>query len=116
MIFLDLKKAYDTLHRNRTMLILEKYGVGKNIQNFIKAIWDGDTMIPKQAGFYGKPFRAKWGVRQGDIISSTIFNIIVDAVIREWSSKSDNNQLVEGLFYADEGLLISEDHQKYNKH
>jgi Reverse transcriptase (RNA-dependent DNA polymerase) len=30
MIFLDLKKAYHTLDRNRTMLILENYGVGKN--------------------------------------------------------------------------------------
>jgi Reverse transcriptase (RNA-dependent DNA polymerase) len=69
-------------------------------------------MIPKQAGFYGKPFRAKRGVRQGDIISPTIFNIIVDAVIREWSSNSDNNQHVEGIFYADDGLLISEDPPK----
>ena len=31
MIFMDLKKAYDTLDRNRTMKILKGYGVGENI-------------------------------------------------------------------------------------
>ena len=109
MIFLDLKKAYDTLNRNRTMIILEKYGVGKNIANFITRIWEGDTIVPKQSGFYGKPFKATRGVRQGDIMSPTIFNIIVDAVIREWENKSTTNQsLVENLFYADDGLIMSE--------
>jgi hypothetical protein len=30
-------------------------------------------MIPKQAGFYGKPFKASRGVQQGDIVSPMIF-------------------------------------------
>jgi hypothetical protein len=29
-VLLDLKKAYDTLDRDRTLLILERYGVGPN--------------------------------------------------------------------------------------
>jgi hypothetical protein len=116
MIFLDLKKAYDTLDRDRTMLILEQYGVGKNTREFIKKIWEGDTMVPKQAGFFGKPFQAKRGVRQGDIISPTLFNIIVNTVVQEWKAKTEHaadeatiRQSVEGLFYADDGLLASED-------
>ena len=32
MIFLDLKKAYDTLNRPQAMRILEGYGVGRNIR------------------------------------------------------------------------------------
>ena len=115
MIFLDLKKAYDTLDRDRTMIILEQYGVGKNIRDFIKKIWDGDTMVPKQAGFFGKPFRAQRGVRQGDIDSPTIFNIVVDAVIREWDATNDIaddatiKQIVDASFYADDGMLTSQD-------
>jgi hypothetical protein len=62
MIFLDLKKAYDTLDRNRTMKILEGYGVGENVRRIIQTIWQGDTMVPKQAGFFGKPFHATRGV------------------------------------------------------
>jgi hypothetical protein len=63
MIFLDLKKAYDTLDWDRTMKILEGYGVGENVRRIIGKIWNGDTMVTKQAGFVGKPFRASRGVR-----------------------------------------------------
>jgi hypothetical protein len=108
MVFLDLKKAYDTLDRERTMTILKGYGVGNNIQNFILKIWNEDMIVPKQAGFFGKPFRATRGVRQGDIMSPTIFNIVVDAVVNEWLEK-DSNKKVEAIFYADDGLLISDD-------
>jgi hypothetical protein len=46
VIFLDLKKAsYYSLDRDRTMAILEGYGVGKNLLAFIKRIWDGDTLV-----------------------------------------------------------------------
>ena len=81
-VFLDLKKAYDTLDRRRTLEILQGYGVGENIRSFIGRIWEMDTMVPKQAGFYGQPFSASRGVRQGDVMSPIIFNIIADAVIR----------------------------------
>jgi len=46
-------------------------------------------------------------VRQGDIISPVIFNIIVDAVVREWYAHIDELHLT-GLslfFYADDGHL-----------
>jgi hypothetical protein len=52
---------------------------------FLQQIWDMDTMIPKQAGFYGGPIAANQGVRQGDIISPMIFNIVTDAII--WESE-----------------------------
>jgi hypothetical protein len=58
-VFLDLKKAYDTLDRNRTMKILQGSGIGPSALRVIQRIWDMDTMIPKQVGFYGEPFTAK---------------------------------------------------------
>jgi Reverse transcriptase (RNA-dependent DNA polymerase) len=82
MIFLDLKKAYDTLDPGRTIGILQGYGVGKMTCNLIKTIWDNDVMVRQQAGFYGKPFKASRGAHQGDIMSPLIVNITTDAVIR----------------------------------
>jgi hypothetical protein len=120
MIFLDLKKAYDTLDRSRTMKILEGYGVGENVQRIIGKIWNGDTMVTKQAGFFGKPFRASRGVRQGDITSPFIFNIVCDAVIREWESQMNNGTAQErketrAQFYADDGLLSGENPQEVQR-
>jgi Reverse transcriptase (RNA-dependent DNA polymerase) len=80
-VFLYLKKAYDTLDRNRTAKILRGYGVRENILRFIQQIWNMDTMIPKKSGFYGQSFSATRGVQQGDIIPPTIFNIVAYAVI-----------------------------------
>ena len=84
MVFVDLKKAYYSLDREQAMRILERYGVGANIRRIIRLIWQGDTMVPRQAGYFGKPFEARRGVRVGDTMSPTIFNIMVDAVIRNW--------------------------------
>lgn len=113
-VFLDLKKAYDTLDRQRALAILKGYGVGQKILSIIERVWEMDTMVPKQAGFYGKPFSASRGVRQGDIMSPIIFNIIADAVIRESEAQfcNGNSQRLESIdeiFYADDGALSGED-------
>ena len=35
-IFLDLRKAYDTVNRKRLLEIIERYGVGPNILGLLK--------------------------------------------------------------------------------
>jgi hypothetical protein len=117
MIFMDLTKAYDTLDRERTLQILSGYGVGKNVCRFINEIWKMDEMIPKQAGFYGKSFKASRGVRQGDIMSPTIFNMVCDAVIRHSMKIFDQiyphaNADTNILFYADDGVITSSNAQE----
>jgi len=59
---------------------------------FIMKIWDGDTMVPRQSGYFGKVFKASRGVRQGDIMSPVIFNIMVDAVLRSYKQQLLGNR------------------------
>ena len=47
-VFLDLKKAYDTMDRKRTLEILKTYGVGPIILGIIGKTWENDTVVPKQ--------------------------------------------------------------------
>ncbi len=109
-IFIDVSKAYDGLDRERTILILRDYGVGDNTLRILNNFWDAHTIIPKQRGFFGTPFPAERGVTQGDIISPTIFNIVIDCVLHHWyRSMQDNNYPTTTLrFYADDGLLAGD--------
>jgi hypothetical protein len=83
-VFIDLSKAYDTLDRGRTLDIIKGYGVGVNIIRLLKAIWDSQAIVAHQAGYHSRAFSADRGVTQGDIPSQKIFNIVLDAIIREW--------------------------------
>ena len=112
-IFLDLKKAYDTLDRPRTLEIMKAYGIGPNICHIIEQTWKMDQMIPKQAGCYGTAFNTSRGVRQGDIISPTVFNIVVDAVINYceavYKTSHPGKELPKVIFYADDGVISGDD-------
>ncbi len=83
-IYLDLKKAYDTLDWTRCLEILAGYGVGPNLLHLQKHCWDGAKMVYCAGGSYGESFSAGWGITQGGPLSSLMFNVCVDAVVREW--------------------------------
>ena len=107
-VFLDLRKAYDSIDRNRVLKLLEKYGVGPNITNYIKEVWDNQLFLLRQASFYSKPIEVRRGCTQGDVDSPIIFNVIIDAVLRAWK-KREGFQNSKACFYADDGLLEHND-------
>jgi hypothetical protein len=72
-------------------------------------------------GYYGTPFKAGRGVTQGGPLSAKLFNILVDAVIREWfwqlqeSGGYEEDELFGmmaaffAIFYVDNAYLASWD-------
>ena len=84
MIFLDLTKAYDVLDRSRCLEILEGYGVGPNARRLLTNYWRRLTMVARAGEYYGTYFGGERGVTQGNPLSPTIFNVVVDAVVRRW--------------------------------
>jgi Reverse transcriptase (RNA-dependent DNA polymerase) len=109
-IFLDLKKAYDTLDRARTLSILEAYGMGPNLLSLLKTFWLDLKLVPRQSGFYGQPIKTSRGVTQGDPLSPMIFHLVVDCIVRCWRQVKLPSAAVpvEAVFYADDGWLASE--------
>ena len=41
-------------------------------------------MVVRARGYYGSAFEGFRGVMQGDLMYPTIFNVVVDAVARNW--------------------------------
>ena len=119
-IFIDLKKAYDAMDRERCMEIMRGYGVGPNILRLIQFFWDNAELVCRASGVFGRPFKARRGVPQGGPVSPRIFNIMVDAIVREWLRQVlGDKAAIEGIgeevwrflaaFYADDGLIQSRD-------
>ena len=84
MIFLDLHKAYETLEMSRCLEILEGYRVGPNSRRILHTYWRRLTMGARAGGYYGMAFQGVLRVTQGNTLSPTIFNVVVDEVVRNW--------------------------------
>ena len=82
-ISIGLKKAYATMDRERCMEILMGYGIGQKIRKFAPFFWDNAELVCRTGGFFGKSFKAHQGVPQGGPVSPQIFNVMVDAIVRE---------------------------------
>ena len=61
--------------------------------------WRRLTMAARAGGYYGAAFKGARGVTQGNPLSPTIFNVVVDAVVRHW---------LEGLKTAKEEKGVKE--------
>ena len=72
------------LVRSRCLEILEGYGVGPNARRLLTTYWRRLTMVARAGGYYGTAFKGGIVVMQGDPLSSTIFDVVVDAVVRHW--------------------------------
>ena len=120
-VFLDLKKAFDAMDWEQCILILEGYGVGPSMIRLIRIFWRNAVLVCRASGNYGVPFQAGRGVTQGRPLSAKLFNILVDAVAREWMQILwDESELEEEaielrmatfftIFYVDDAYLASRD-------
>jgi hypothetical protein len=120
-VFIDLKKAFDAMDRERCLLILEGHGVGPNMRQLIRQFWDEATNVCRASGNYGRPFKAGRGVTQGGPLLAKLFNIMVDAVVREWlhilrgeidMKGAELDSLMETLFtifYVDNAYIAARD-------
>ena len=82
VIFLDLHKWHDTLDRSKCLKILEGYSVVPQAFHILWTYCIRLSMVAKAGGHYWAEFKGSRGVNLGDPISTTIFNVVVDSVVR----------------------------------
>ena len=77
-------------------------------------------MVARAGRYYGTEFKGERGVTQGDPLSPTVFNVVVDAVVRHWlylttqeaerrGGRGRERRHQAALFYADDGMIASTD-------
>ena len=121
LLFLDLRKSYDTIDRDRLIRTLEKYGAVPRLCGLLKNFWSHQNLVPIHNGYRGPVFPSTPGTTQGSLISMTLFNVVVENIIWTWlamtveGQKVAHNGMVEavvlclGFFYANDSMVGSRD-------
>ena len=69
--FIDFRKAYDRVDREKLWGSLERMGLGGRVSAFLKAVYTGTNSEVKVGGECSKHFRVTCSLRQGCIDSLT---------------------------------------------
>jgi len=114
--FVDAEKAFDRIDRQFLLYKLLKIGITGKTYKMIKTIYDSSLCCLNINGKLTKTFDSNLGVRQGDTLSPTLFNVFVNDLITEINDLGlgiplNNGESISALLYADDIALIASSEQ-----
>ena len=80
-VFVDFKKAFDSIDRNIMFKILRHYGVPEQITNAIRLLYEGTRSAVIIDGQITDVFDVITGVLQGDVLAPYLFIVVIDWVM-----------------------------------
>lgn len=112
--FIDLRKAFDTVWREGLFYKLLNSNISQKLFNILFSMYSNTTSRIKFSDGLGKIFNSECGVKQGDVLSPTLFNIFIDGIVSDLKQNVKcepvhvNNLNVNCLLYADDIVILSE--------
>lgn len=101
IMFIDFMKAYDSIERRKLYEAMNKLSIpGKLIRLTRMTLTDTQNKVAAEGGI-SHSFRGRIGVRQGDPLSTVLFNIVLEAVIR------DSEIQTQGIIYQRKQQIIA---------
>ena len=112
--FIDYEKAFDRVEWSKLMEIMKDIGIGWKERRLIQNLYENQKVVIQTQVGDSNPCRISRGVRQGCPLSSLLFNIYVDRIVKEALEESNLGIRVGGnhvptLRYADDTVLIEKD-------
>lgn len=117
LIFIDLKKAYDTVPVNQLWKAIENATIPTEYQNALKKLYNDTKSQIKIGGELSDEFPVNKGLRQGCCISPTLFKIYIDKALSEWRRKCSQmgvkmeDGTIYSLLFADDQVILAEDEE-----
>ena len=116
LVFVDLKKAYDSVPLLKLWEVLEKSNFSKGLVNAVKQFHRGSFTRIKCQRRLSVGFYVTKGLKQGCCLSPTLFKVFLEHVLKEWKKKcpgmgvplSDTYTLFT-LCFADDQVVIAQD-------
>ena len=118
MCFVDLEKAYDRVDRKGVWEVMKMYGVGGHTLEAVKSFYEGSKACVRVGNGESRMFEVNVGLRQGCVMSPWLFNLYMDAVMKEVNGRvmgkgvklehSGREWMINQLLYADDTVLIAD--------
>ena len=110
--FIDMAKAFDCVNRELLLNKLLQFNIDGKIYFAIKALYSDTMNCVRLNGHFTGWFQSLLGVRQGDTLSPTLFNIFINDLIYEMNKLNlgiaIGEKRISLLLYADDIVLLAE--------
>lgn len=109
----DISKAFDTIPHSMLKSCILRKGVPTPVAEFIRKMYEDCKTIIRARGGQEVEVELKRGVKQGDPLSSLLFNLVLDPIIEELERNTAGIKIQEEnvtvLAFADDMILIGKD-------
>ena len=122
---MDLEKAYDRVDRQGLWECLRMYGIGGRLLEAVRSFYRGSTAKVRINGNCSESFEVAFGLRRGCVMSSWLFNINMDGVVREVKAemlergvklrRNGREWEVGQLLFADDTALVADSSEKLRR-
>ena len=82
-VFIDFKKAFDRVWHAALWTTMKNYNISHDLICSIKGLYSNATNAVFNNGSIGEWFQASVGVRQGCLLSPTLFNIFLERIMTD---------------------------------
>ena len=111
--YVDLRKAFDSVHRETLWDILRVRGIPARIIDLLTGLYSGTESAVKCGGGISNSFPVNSGVRQGCVLAPSLFNTCMDWVLGKVADQSHcgasvGNSKVTDLVFADDAVILAE--------
>jgi len=107
--FIDFKQAYDSINRENLILILEEFKIPRKLINLTEMTLRNTTGRVKVQNMMKEESAINKGLRQGDAMSTQLFNVVLEKVMRHIQINKGSSiytRTLQILAYADGVNLI----------
>ena len=104
-IFVDFQKAHDSIRRDKLYVIMAYFGIPCKVIRLTQTTMENSTYHVKIGTFMTDGFQVGTGLRQGDRMAPSLFNIALEYVIRKLSVQTTStvfHKSVQLIGYADD--------------
>ena len=82
-VFIDFKKAFDRVWHDALWATMKKYNISPKLIELTQQLYENATSAVFYNGSIGDWFRTTVGVRQGCLLSPTLFNIFLERIMTD---------------------------------